>query len=140
MPNRHLPGRPKMKSLLLITMLSLNGCTDYTTRTIAYESSNQSMEGMIAVGSVIKTRMQQRNLTAKQVVLEPHQFSCWHPKTQQPTQNRRLTKSELRLAKRAWDLSAPGKYNHYATVSSKPYWAKSSKSSIQIERHVFYEL
>lgn len=106
--------------------------------TIVYEASGESIVGQIAVASVIKTRMKQRRKTAIEVVIEPHQFSCWHDG--KPTQSRRIRGSEAKTALEAWNAAKPGKYNHYARYDCKPYWAKDAKSSQRIGNHIFYQL
>jgi len=108
--------------------------------TIAYEASDQSLSGQVSVASVIKTRMYERNKTASQVVFQPYQFSCWHPKTHEPTQLRVLSKIELKMAERAWKVAKKGIYNHYARHDIKPYWIKSAKRRKRIGDHIFYEL
>lgn len=108
--------------------------------TIAYEASGQTIEGQIAVAAVIKQRMIDRHQTSEQVVKAPHQFSCWNAKTGKPTQNRKLSKKEIRTARIAWDLAAPTKFNHYARFDCKPSWIKAAKASVRIGDHIFYRL
>lgn len=126
--------------LLLLCGFSQADTYDYAIMTIAYEGSNQSFDGQVAIASVIKTRMFQKHQTADDVILAPYQFSCWHPVTHNPTQGRKLSARELIVAQRAWEVARIGRYNHYARHDIKPYWAKSTKSSIRIGDHIFYEL
>jgi spore germination cell wall hydrolase CwlJ-like protein len=107
-------------------------------QTIAYEASDQSLKGQIAVASTIKRRMVERNKAATEIVLQPYQFSCWE--NGKPTQTRTLKPKELIMAKKAWESARPWKYNHYCRHDCKPYWIKSAKSSIKIGDHIFYEL
>ncbi len=95
---------------LFLGML-LFSCTahanEWAIKTIAYEASDQSFEGQVAVAEVIKTRIRDVRWpqTAKEVVHQPWQFSCWDPVTTEPTQTRELTEHELQKAQEAWDAA-----------------------------------
>ena len=106
--------------------------------TIVYESSNQSLEGQIAVASVIKTRMKQRRKSALYIVVRPYQFSCW--KNGKPTQRRSIKEKERLVAEKAWSMATVGEFNHYCRYDCKPSWIKAAKSSERIGSHVFYNL
>ena len=130
-----------MKTLAIsavILSITVSAYADKVIDTIVYEASSQSLEGQIAVASVIKTRMKQRRKTAVEVVLQPKQFSCWS--NGKPTQSRTIKEKELAVARKAWSLAKPDKFNHYARYDCNPYWAKKAKSKIRIGDHVFYEL
>ena len=129
--------------ILTVILVLLSPTTTHATDqkvidTIAYEASNQSFDGQVAVASVIKRRMVERKKTAIQIVMQPHQFSCW--KNGKPTQKRTISEKERKMALKAWKASKPWKYNHYCRHDCKPYWIKKTKSSITIGEHVFYEL
>lgn len=51
---------------------------ELVVRTLAAECPYEPPTGMKAVAWVIKTRMQNRNLTYEQVIKQPLQFSCWN--------------------------------------------------------------
>lgn len=51
---------------------------DVLARTLYGEARNQLLNGIIAVGYVIKTRSKERNQTITEVCLAPLQFSCWN--------------------------------------------------------------
>lgn len=127
-------------TIIVITLLvcCCANADEYAVKTIAYEASNQSLLGQNMVASVIKQRMKDRKLTARQVVLQRHQFSCWDSKGR-PTQKRKLTNKELSRAKKAWYTSKPQGYNHYHTKNIIPYWAKD-KTGVTIGNHIFYKL
>ena len=130
-----------VNALIILLVCSLARADDtIAVQTVAWESSNQSFIGQVAVASVIKTRMVERHQTSKAVCKAPYQFSCWHPKTGKATQQRRITDKERAKAKQAWDIAVPGKYNHYCRYDVKPAWTKAAKSSVRIGDHVFYEL
>ena len=123
---------------LLLILVGLSHADEYAIKTIAYEASNQSYTGQVAVASVIKTRMQERHLTAMQVVLQPKQFSCWV--NGKPIQSRKLKGSELAIATKAWHAATIGKYNHYAHYKINNYWTKKAISKTRIGDHIFYKL
>ena len=123
---------------LLLILVGLSNADEYAIKTIAYEASNQSYAGQVAVASVIKTRMQERHLTAMQIVLQPKQFSCW--KNGKPIQSRKIKGSELAIATKAWHAATIGKYNHYAHYKINNYWTKKAKAKMRIGDHIFYKL
>jgi spore germination cell wall hydrolase CwlJ-like protein len=133
-----------MKTLLLAVILAVilpqasHATEEKVLQTIAYEASDQSLKGQIAVASTIKRRMVERNKAATEIVLQPYQFSCW--KNGKPTQKRKIKQSELNVARKAWALAKPWKYNHYCRFDCKPSWIKKAKSKLRIGEHVFYEL
>ncbi len=132
-----------MKTVILTVILVMSCQISHAVEkkvieTIIYESSNQSFKGQVAVASVIKTRMKQRRKTAKQIILQPKQISCW--KNGKPTQKRSIKERERKTAIKAWNKSKPSKFNHYCRFDCKPYWIKKAKSSVRIGSHIFYEL
>jgi len=124
---------PENKIINQVKDNSIPGDMLLVVKTIALESANQPFAGQVAVASVIKTRIKERGLTAKQVVLQPKQFSCF------PI-SRELTLSELDTAYSAWKLAKAGRFNHYAHTSINNYWTKKAKSKKTIKDHVFYKL
>lgn len=51
----------------------------YMTATVYGEARGEPLEGQVAVACVIRNRAVARNLTPREVVLQPLQFSCWNP-------------------------------------------------------------
>ncbi|WP_177193541.1 cell wall hydrolase [Thermodesulforhabdus norvegica] len=51
----------------------------YMAATIYGEARGESLEGQVAVAFVIRNRSATRNMTPREVVLQPFQFSCWNP-------------------------------------------------------------
>ena len=109
-------------------------------KTIAYEASNQPFSCQIGIASVIKTRMEKRNLTLKEVIFQPYQFSSWNFRNKTPTQSRELTKQEIIQAKKAWELGKVWEYNHFCNYDNKPKWVQSSKKSKRIGDIIFYKI
>lgn len=60
-----------IRSLLEILLLSF---------TIFAESSGESFDGRLAVGSVIRNRVNCYNKTYSDIILQKNQFSCWNSK------------------------------------------------------------
>lgn len=107
-------------------------------KTIAYEAGGESIYGQYLVATVIRVRMQERNIDADAVCLQPWQFSCWNPKEKR----RILTKKELENAKIAWEesINSDLKINLYHTEDILPYWVKSNKVKFVLKEgsHLFY--
>jgi spore germination cell wall hydrolase CwlJ-like protein len=128
-----------LAALLLLIGAALAHAESIEVLTIAYEASGESLEGQIAVASVIKTRMAQKGRSAKAVCLARAQFSAWDAYGR-PTQRRTLKPSELTAARMAWEAAKPGIFNHYAALGCKPAWIKAAKASKKIGGHIFYQL
>jgi spore germination cell wall hydrolase CwlJ-like protein len=104
-------------------------------QTIAYESSNQSFEGQVAVANTILTRAEMSGTTIFDVVTKPKQFSCWIEK-----QERKLTPKELLLAEKALLYASRNRQNitHYHTRSIRPKWSKKLHRVLILDDHIFY--
>lgn len=122
--------------LLLSGMSRANSLIVY--KTIAYESSGESLEAQTWVAKVIQNRADRRGTDYERECLRPRQFSCWNEGINSKMKKR--TSKELEVAKIAWtkaqDLSV--NVDHYHDISVNPYWAKSMKKVKQIGRLVFY--
>lgn len=104
---------------------------------VACESSAESLEGKIAVSSVIKTRMKERGQTAEQVVSAKSQFSCY----KSGKVIRKITDSEYKMALKAWNMAKAGEFNHYyAHKLCNPKWAKAWKKKKIIGNHTFLKI
>lgn len=124
--------------LLLITLFFLftprkAHANEIAIQTIAKEASSEPFEAQILVASVIKQRMIDRNMTAEEVCLQPHQFSCWQVK------QKKRTLQELLVAKEAWNRARPMGINLYHDVSVSPYWAKKVVFVKQVGKLRFYK-
>lgn len=113
--------------------------------TILAESRGEGTKGMLAVSNVIAKRMKQRHKSAKQVCLEPHQFSCNNQglpplsllKCKEAPYASRLA---LALVKGDWLPDVTGSANHYARYDCQPKWAKEKNVTVRIKNHVFYKI
>ena len=112
-------------------------------QTIMLEAGNQSLEGQIAVGEVIRNRALRGDLSPESVCLARRQFSCWNDRKQAKKRLSRASGETFQRASRAWAESEHsqlvGESTHYHTVDVLPYWAKGHKPAYRIGRHLFYE-
>lgn len=115
------------------------------TLTILAESRGEGPRGMLAVSNVIAARIKQRHKTAKQICLEPRQYSCWNSgsiplsllKCKEAPYASRLA---LALVKGDWLPDVTGNANHYARYDCHPKWAKEKYVTVRIKNHVFYKI
>jgi len=133
-----LPKRKPMKTFILIALfLTSPAYANDVINIIACECSGESFEGQLSVASVIKTRMIERKQTAEQVVKARKQFSCWDGKKVV----RSLTLREIETARKAWEESKAGEYNHYyAHRIVTPSWSIAAKKIKVIGNHTFIKL
>jgi len=111
--------------------------------TLILEAGGESARGaMEAVCEVISNRAIKRNLSLREVCLQPNQFSCWKSKRydilidhakKHPKYNKALNIVRLKpnnnITKGA---------DHFTRYDSKPYWAKYMTLTIVIGNHAFY--
>lgn len=114
---------------------------DIVIETIALESSSESIEAQVMVAQVILTRAEEWNMTLKEVVLQPYQFSC-HNKNIRGKMKKR-TQKELQIARKALkqarsSMNSLPAVTHYYSGKRVPYWASSMKFVCQIDRLRFY--
>ena len=106
---------------------------------------------MYAVAACIKVRAQKRNLSFKQVCLQPYQFSCWNKND--PNRKKMDMLLTLPQAEYAWQLArnmdkvkteAINKADHYMTVklwkTGRVKWARGQKPVAFWGSHVFFRL
>jgi spore germination cell wall hydrolase CwlJ-like protein len=124
------------------------------TLTIFAESAGEPIAGKMAIGQVITTRAEQRNLTPAQVCLEPEQFSCWNRGYEAVCADYRSGKFVknpvdaeafdvcLQVARRVVAGELRGsKWNHfYNPKKCTPSWAPFLQDTVQIGNHVFGRL
>jgi spore germination cell wall hydrolase CwlJ-like protein len=108
--------------------------------TIIYESRGESLDGQIMVASVIKTSAFIKGKTPDEIVMAPHQFSCWLPDGR-PAQRHVPTSKEIEMARIAWKAAEIGAYTNYWAIWVKtPYWAKYCRDTKRVGRHFFCHL
>jgi len=130
--------------LILTTSLQLNA--GVVALTLLAEARGEGRDGLGAVAAVISQRAINRGLTAREVCLQPYQFSCWNGKTEQDLQH--LYRSPMAAfalyLEENIDRIDRSRINYadhyYATRIKAPYWAKGRKPVAQIGRHIFYTL
>lgn len=140
-------------SLLLAGLLCLAACAEpslteeqqVVALTLLAEARGEGLRGMEAVAMVIKQRMANRSKTAKQVCLEPKQFSCWNGKDIRDLDH--LWKSSaasdaVDIVRRFAELDPAviGYADHYCTVNIEPFWAIVQVPVVKIGNHTFYKL
>lgn len=110
-------------------------------RTILLEARGEGLNGMIAVGEVIRNRAKARHQTFSEVCLAPLQFSAWNAPRAAKHALAGISGEEYQRAAKAWALSEHTNLvngaTHYHTVSVYPYWA-IGHTPIRIGSHLFY--
>lgn len=142
-----------MSNLLLAGLIALAGCSQprlteeqqVVALTILAEARGEGVRGMEAVAMVIKQRMTNRSQTAKQVCLEPKQFSCWNGKDIIELEH--LWESPaasiaVDIVRRFAELDPAeiGHADHYCTVNIEPFWAIVQVPVVVVGNHTFYKL
>lgn len=110
--------------------------------TIYLEAGNQSLEGQIAVGEVIRTRMRQKGL--KEVITKPYAFSCWNNARNAQKRLEMASSQSIQTAWKAWEASSESNLTHRATHYfnpglANPSWAKRMDKTVAIGNHTFYK-
>jgi len=122
--------------------------------TIMAEAGNQPLEGMTAVGEVIRNRAARKYNSDGSIIgtiLGPFQFSCWN---HDPTNRRLMIRNLNNLvffpatqggrAALAWNNSKTSKITNgavlYHTTSISPAWvnAPGVNKTVEIADHIFY--
>lgn len=120
-------------------------------KTLLGEARGEGRRGMLAVAAVIKQRMHERDMTLREVCLQPWQFSCWNKDDPNLIKLNKLLETEY--GEEAWKIanefdkfcpSRVNRANHYMTVDlwkkNKVKWARGKKPVKRIGCHVFFKL
>ena len=115
--------------------------------TLLGEARGEGRSGLFAVACVVRQRMIERKLTARQVCLQPWQFSYWNDRrkfvkkaetVQKPYSNfdillfKGVYEKDLKYvgglaiclcSGRDFERKYVGFANHYCTLATKPYWS-----------------
>lgn len=105
---------------------------------VYHEARGEPMEGQVAVACVVMTRMRQRRKSARDIVLQPMQFS-WANGGSRPA----ITDySALQRAFEAVDTATRGDIvdgaDHYHTAGVDPAWDDEMILVREIGNHIFY--
>ena len=120
---------------------SLYSDEDIVSLVILGEARGEGEAGMYAIACVIKQRMIERNLTARQVCMEPGQFV-------KPNRHHLKSVSAPYAIKLANDVTSgkdlDRKYinyaNYFCTLKTFPDWATGHKPVKVIKHHKFFKL
>lgn len=126
------------------------------------EARSEPIEGLIAVGNVIRNRVKAQTWFGKtysEVVTRKRQFSCLHPIGGKSNYKRVLAFAKalaihdeivsLKERESIWvshgvlgdyvrDLTKGSTHYHVAAMAPRPEWAKNVVPTIQVGAHVFY--
>jgi N-acetylmuramoyl-L-alanine amidase len=121
--------------------------------TLILEAGNQGLEGMIAVGEVIKRRTDQQYFsdgTLLNTVLRPMQFSCWNGDNSSRAYALSLpdTHQSIISADEAWQAVLTGSnltkdallYYNPDIIKNPPGWLSKVVFTVKIKQHAFYKL
>ena len=137
--------------VVLGRILGMNNTIDLMARTMWGEARSEGVEGMRAVGHVIKNRRDQQTYFGKSivdVVTNDKQFSAWNigdpnrEKLLSVTDRDPLFAEALEIAKGILDGALPditdGADHYYSSFISAPYWAEKMTFIKQIRNHLFF--
>ena len=139
-------------SLIFVTILQSKGSEQrIVAQTILAEARGDGRAGMYAVACCIKVRAQKRNLSFKQVCLQPYQFSCWN--ANDPNRSKMdllltLPQAEyaMLLARNMHKVNTEviNQATHYMTVklwkTGRVKWARGQKPVAFWGCHAFFKL
>lgn len=127
--------------------------------TVRLEAGGESDQGKLGVAHVICTRMRQKRLSLRQIVLAPWQFSCWPPASTEAWIRAQLTGTDAVTWESCWwamtgayfDLlpDPTGGADHYlnpkATMEARathdlPDWYDPERVTWREGRHEFLRL
>ena len=120
-------------------------------QTILAEARGDGRGGMYAVAACIKVRAQKRNLSFKQVCLQPYQFSCWNKNDPNRTKMDLLltlpqAEYAMLLARNMHKVNTEviNQATHYMTVklwkTGRVKWARGQKPVAFWGCHAFFKL
>ncbi len=118
--------------------------------TIWQEAGNQALEGKIAVGEVIRTRVRRKYNCDGTIIgacLRASQFSGWNTNASNRIASLKINTDDrvVNDCAIAWERSRDSNltlgaplYQNKALVNPLPSWAQESKILAQIQDHTFY--
>lgn len=109
---------------------------------IYFEARGEPIEGQIAVAHVIMNRALKRNMSVKEIILQPKQFSWTHDGIPDDVKNHAAFIECMHSALIARSERLDGKNlkfaDHYHADSVDPYWNRGMKKVTKIGHHIFY--
>jgi len=112
----------------------------WLTLNVYHEARSEPQIGQVAVAHVTLNRAEELNLSIKEVVQQPYQFSwTFQKKSYIPENPRAFFKCmhSVYVALQAPDLTAGSTFYHLDTI--QPFWAKEKEYVNQFGSHKFYK-
>jgi len=111
---------------------------------IYHEARNQPEEGQIAVGHVILNRAEKRSMTAKEIILQPSQFSWANDGARPAIKDYASLEKSCEMAERCLSERTEGKNffgadHYFADSISMPSWAKKMRLIKKVGNHSFFK-
>lgn len=115
-------------------------------QTLWLEAGGEGLQGMTAVGEVIRARARASNSSFTSVCMRRYQFSCWNALEASNTKLRlaRMTGADWQLAAKAWEESKHSNWVKDATLYANleqctPRWDWSKTRKVtKIGKHTFW--
>jgi spore germination cell wall hydrolase CwlJ-like protein len=115
--------------------------------TVYLEAEGETDEGKVAVAWCIRNRMDAGARRAREVILQPYQFSCWNS-DYSGQRKARLTAPDPPVYERCWRAAAGalwrllpdptgGARHYYNPALASPEWAEMATARIRIGHHIF---
>lgn len=120
-----------MNAIETILWLALN---------VYFEARSEPVIGQLAVVHVVMNRMENRHLTAKEVVLQPAQFTWTMQQSSYWPKNTKVFLKCVKVAEQGMhqkDFTHGATHYHLQTIH--PYWADSLHRVGKWGSHIFYK-
>lgn len=110
---------------------------------IYHEARSEPIEGQVAVGHVVMNRAEKRNKSAKEIILQPWQFS-WHNGNKFPpikdydALSISFESAQKTIDERLKGNTLSGADHYFADYIDPPEWAINMTKIIKIGRHTFF--
>lgn len=106
---------------------------------IYHESKGESVQGQLAVGSVVVNRSRQRSMDECAVVKQRGQFSWYRSNSQITKMNNPKYEKFIDLAIKSKSKDYSCGSTHFHSKSVRPNWSSYLTRTITIGNHVFYK-
>lgn len=143
------------KQIKPLSVEQANKAENIVIATIVGEARSEGIDGMVSILNVIQNRLKSSNVKfsrAKDVVLQPQQFSVWNG-IKTPAQRARLV-NKMRLTpewvaatklynlakkNKLRDLTSGATFYHAIDIDRKPDWANNLEKTNIVKGHQFYK-